>query len=54
MLASAGLGYQFTPRELIDLHAHGVSEDYLRNLRASGMTNLSAEQIVKLRSHGVE
>lgn len=51
---STDLGYRFRSQELIDLSTHGVTEEYLRNLRASGMTNLSAEQIVKLREHGVE
>jgi hypothetical protein len=48
------LGYRFTARELIDLKIHGVSGDYLRNLKASGMRDLSAEQITKLKIHGVE
>ena len=48
------LGYSFTPGELIDLRIHGVNEAYLRNLKASGMRNLSAEQITRLKIHGVE
>jgi hypothetical protein len=48
------LGYRFTASELIDLKIHGVSGDYLRNLKASGMRNLSAEQITQLKIHGVE
>ncbi len=48
------LGYRFRSQELIDLTAHGVTEDYLRNLRATGITGLTSEQIVKLRQHGVE
>jgi hypothetical protein len=48
------LGYSFTPSELIDLKIHGVNEAYLRNLKASGMRNLSAEQITRLKIHGVE
>ena len=35
-------------------HHHGVSGDYLRNLKASGMRELSAEQITRLKIHGVE
>jgi hypothetical protein len=31
-----------------------VNEEYLRNLQAAGMKNLTAEQIVKLRVHGVD
>jgi hypothetical protein len=48
------LGYNFTPRELIDLRIHGVDGSYLRRLRDSGMRNLSAAQITKLRIHGVD
>ena len=48
------LGYNFTAGELIDLKIHGVNEAYLRNLKASGMRNLSAEQITRLKIHGVE
>ena len=48
------LGYRFTARELIDLKIHGVGGDYLRNLKASGMRELSAEQITRLKIHGVE
>ena len=48
------LGYRFTARELIELQIHGVGGDYLRNLKASGMRDLSAEQITRLKIHGVE
>lgn len=48
------LGYQFSSRELIDLRNHGVDGEYLRKLRESGMRNLNAAQITKLRQHGVE
>lgn len=48
------LGYRFTPDELIQLHDHGVNGKYLRTIYDSGMRNLSAEQIVRLRDHGVE
>jgi hypothetical protein len=51
---AAELGYQFSPQELIDLRNHGVNEEYLKNLRASGMEGLTADTIVKLRTHGVE
>lgn len=52
--AAHALGYNFTPRQMVELHDHGVSASYLRNLQDSGMRNLTAEQIVKLRDHGVE
>jgi hypothetical protein len=48
------LGYDFNTRELIDLKQHGVSAQYLRHLRESGMRNLSAQQISKLKMHGIE
>jgi hypothetical protein len=47
------LGYSFTAQELIDLKIHGVNGEYLRNLKSSGMRNLSAEQITRLKIHGV-
>jgi hypothetical protein len=47
------LGYDFTPRELAQLQMHGVDAAYLRRLQDSGMRNLNAEQIAKLRMHGV-
>lgn len=54
ILAAHDLGYRFTPRELIDLRMHGVDARYLKNLKDSGMPNLSEPQITQLRMHGVE
>ncbi|SPE38839.1 conserved exported hypothetical protein [Candidatus Sulfopaludibacter sp. SbA3] len=48
------LGYRFTPQELIELRQHGVSAEYLRTLKESGIRTLSAEQITRLRQHGVD
>ncbi len=48
------LGYSFTPRQLIDLRTHGVDGAYLRHLRDTGLQNLSAAQIEKLKIHGVD
>jgi len=48
------LGYNFTPQELAQLRIHGVDGPYLERLRAAGMRNLNAEQIEKLRMHGVD
>jgi hypothetical protein len=48
------LGYGFTPEELVQLRIHGVNGEYLRRLREAGMRNLNAEQIAKLRMHGVD
>jgi hypothetical protein len=47
------LGYNFTPQEVVNLRIHGVDGAYLRHLRDSGMRNLTAEQIEKLKIHGV-
>ncbi|PYT27354.1 MAG: hypothetical protein DMG57_18625 [Acidobacteria bacterium] len=48
------LGYNFTPRELVELGIHGVDGSYLKKLNDTGMKNLTASQIAKLRIHGVE
>jgi hypothetical protein len=48
------LGYNFTAGELVRLRDHGVDGGYLRKLHDSGMPTLSAEQIEKLRDHGIE
>ena len=47
------LGYTFTTKELTELKIHGVNGAYLKRLRDSGMRNLTAAQIAKLRIHGV-
>ena len=47
------LGYQFTAPEFTEMRNHGVDGAYLRRLRDSGMKNLSASQIAKLKMHGV-
>jgi len=36
------------------LQMHGVDGAYLRRLQDAGMRNLNAEQIAKLRMHGVD
>lgn len=51
---SRDLGYKFTSQELIGLRDHGVSAEYLKTLKESGIRPLTAEQIEKLREHGVE
>ena len=40
--------------EIVSLRIHGVDADYLRRLRDSGMRNLSAAQVEKLKIHGVD
>ena len=54
MQEASRLGYAFTPQELTQLQIHGVDAAYLRKIKDSGMRNLTAEQIAKLRMHGVE
>jgi hypothetical protein len=48
------LGYNFSEKELVDLRVRGVDGAYLKRLRDSGLRNLTAEQIEKLRTHGVD
>jgi hypothetical protein len=36
------------------MRIHGVDGPYLKRLRDAGMRDLSAEQIEKLRIHGVD
>lgn len=48
------MGFDFTPKELTDLHVQGVNSSYLRKLKESGFRNLSAGQIVKLKVHGID
>jgi hypothetical protein len=48
------LGYDFTPEELARLRMFGVDGAYLQRLRDAGMRNLNAQQIAKLRTHGVD
>lgn len=48
------LGYTFTPDDLVQLRMHGVDGAYLQRLRDAGMRELTAEQISRLRQHGVD
>lgn len=48
------IGYDFTPTELVRLHDHGVTAAYLQTLHNSGMPKLTAEQIEKLKDHGID
>src|SRR5579863_1932481 len=54
MQEAKDLGYNFTPKELIELRVQGVGGSYLRKIRDSGMRNLTASQIAKLRVYGVD
>jgi hypothetical protein len=48
------MGYDFTPEQMTHLRDCGVNGRYLQTLRDAGMRNLTAEQIAKLKMHGVE
>jgi len=52
--AANELGYRFSGEDLVRLRDHGVEAEYLRKLKDAGYEHLAAEQIVKLRSHGVD
>ena len=47
-------GYEFTAPEMTQLRMHGVDGRYLQKLAASGFNRLPADQIVKLKTHGVD
>jgi hypothetical protein len=36
------------------MRIHGVTPDYIRKLRSQGMTNLSIDQLVSMRIHGID
>ena len=40
--------------DLVELENHGVGADYVRAVRQEGFTDYSAEQISRLRDHGVD
>ncbi len=48
------LGYTFSAKDIIQMRDHGVDGAYLRKLKDTGFNSLSAEKIVKLRTHGVD
>ena len=54
MREAKALGYNFSAQELVNLRIHGVDGRYLRRLHDSGMKNLDAEKIQKLKIHGID
>lgn len=46
------LGYHPRPDELVRLVDHGVSIDFIERMRSHGYTQLSAEDLIRLRDHG--
>jgi hypothetical protein len=54
MREAKALGYNFSAQELVNLRIHGVDGRYLRRLHDSGMKNLDAAKIQKLKIHGID
>ena len=48
---ATGMGFKFTPQELVELNVHGVSSEYLKTLRDP--QTLDAHRIVELKLHGL-
>jgi len=49
------LGYKHPePEQLVAMRIHGVTPEFVSNLRSRGMQNLSIEQLVNLRIHGID
>lgn len=48
------LGYNFSTQEIIQMSNQGVDIAYLRKLKTSGYSHLSAKKIVKLHNHGID
>jgi hypothetical protein len=48
-------GYRvLTVDEVVRLHDHGLSPEYVAQIEASGFENLSVDQLVRLHDHGVD
>jgi hypothetical protein len=46
-------GLQASTKDLIDMRAHGVNEDYMERALAAGYTGLTARNLIDFRNHGV-
>ena len=46
-------GVASTTKQLVDMRIHGVDLDYVRQMRASGYSTLTAPDYVEMRVHGV-
>ena len=49
----SSLSRWFDPEEMVRLHLHGVSADYVREFRSMGYQSASVDDLVRLRNHGV-
>jgi hypothetical protein len=47
------LGDSYTVDHLIRLRLHGISQDYIEDMREAGFENLTPDELVELRIHGV-
>ena len=47
-------GYQPSEDELVAMRIHGVTPEFVSNLRARGMKDLTIDQLVNLRIHGID
>jgi hypothetical protein len=39
--------------QLVQLKNHGVSADYIRDVRAKGYKDLTIDQLIEMRMHGI-
>lgn len=47
------LGYHATADDLITMRIHGVTIEYIHDLRSKGLKDLSIDQLVSLKIHGI-
>src|SRR6266403_2244833 len=47
-------GYDPDPDQLIAMRIHGATPDFITGLQSRGMKNLSVDQLVSLRIHGID
>jgi hypothetical protein len=42
-----------TPKQLMKLHDYGVSRELIERMRATGLYDLSVDDLIDLRNHGI-